>query len=47
MVSVLIFCVPELVLPVHGHHHALRAGLAHRLLDVSHLSLVLTSHQVS
>ena len=35
------------VSPVHSHHHTLRAGLSYRLLDMSHLSLVLTSHQVS
>ncbi len=36
-----------LVLPVHSDHHTLRAGFSYRLLDVSHLSLVLTSHQVT
>lgn len=31
--------------PVHSHHYALGAGLPHRLLDMSHLTLVWTSNQ--
>lgn len=34
-------------LPVHSYHHTLRAGLSNRLLDVSNLSLVLTSNHIS
>lgn len=47
MLQVCWICTLSLVLPVHSYHHTLRAGLSYRLLDVSHLSLVLTSHQVT